>query len=178
MAREGGLIHGTKGASPIYYSVLTTVADVSAKELTSQHKSTPKIVEAPGVEGRGEESGFGGLRDVSEDGGAESAGLLAGPRSASGVSGGFVDVRCSDVVGGGGLPADAHVLAGAAHVRDGAESAATDSTEPREVEQLRARLRALEHVLEAVAALLEAEEIESAQTLLRGRAWRSSRRPT
>lgn len=57
MAREGGLIDGSKGASPVYYNLLTTVVDVSAKQRTSQRKSSLKIVEAPGVERRGETRG-------------------------------------------------------------------------------------------------------------------------
>lgn len=106
-----------------------------------------KIVEAPGVEGRGDGSGFRRLR---------------------GGSSGLAELRCSNE--GGGDQAAAEQRPGADPNRPGADGSAQVSLAASDLRALNARLVALEHVLGAVGALLEAGAIQEALSLVRG--WR------
>lgn len=123
-------------------------------------------MEAPGVEGRGHGSGFDGLRngslgEVSDFAGLDAAGVRAGA-----VSSGLAQLRCS--------------TEGAGHRESLAPNPGHDSPAPRadgsgegggsDIRILKGRLVALEHVLQAVGALLEAGAIQEALSLVRG--WR------
>lgn len=128
------------------------------------------MLEAPGVEGAGEQRGFDGLRDGSCRKGADSAGLAAGGENGSEVSDGFVEVRCSGVVDGAGEGDDPPV-SGAANAPDALANAAEDAIAAASgAKALQARLLALEHVLEAVGALLAVGDVQYALNLIRG--WR------
>jgi hypothetical protein len=125
-------------------------------------------VEAPGVEGRGEGSGFEGLREGSSGRTREPASLAVGDREAGGVSSGLAELRCSNE--------GTKDLESAAPSSDcGLPSCAADGPGPSggandDVRLLRARLVALEHVLQAVGALLDAGAIHEALSLVQG--WR------
>jgi hypothetical protein len=130
-----------------------------------------KLVEAPGVEGRGEGSGFDGLREGSRREGLGFAELPPGGQRASDLAEGFVEVGCStegrgSVENGRAVDLEAPGAYRSTH-HDSSLSTFAAGRELSEVELLGARLRAVEHVLVAAEALLEARDIEGAQAILR-----------
>ena len=122
-----------------------------------------KLVEAPGVEGRGDGSGFEGLREDSSGEAGDSAGLAAGGAEVGGASSGLAELRCSSE--GSRSPAcrpnrrDSPAL--------GLDGPGEGAGRECDVRRLKGRLLALEHILKAVGALLEAGAIREALALLR-----------
>jgi hypothetical protein len=124
-------------------------------------------VEAPGVECRPELSGFDGLREALRGEGLHSVGLAGGGEIASEVSGGFAEVRCSGVVAAE-RKADFSSGVGGPSERGVCADAGGGGTPAVGCEVQHARLLALEHVLQALEALLEVGEVVQALNLVRG----------
>jgi hypothetical protein len=123
-------------------------------------------VEAPGVEGRGEGCAFDGLRGVSADEPRDSAGLATGDGEAGEVSSGLFELRCSSE--GEEQSEEPVPSTGRASASPAAEGPQPGEGADSDVRLLKARLVALEHVLEAVGALLEAGAAREALRLVRG----------
>jgi hypothetical protein len=94
--------------------------------------------------------------------------VAEGKDHADAVSGGFVAVRCSGVVNGAG-DGDDHQVPDVQYEPYACANAAEHATATAPKERaLQARLLALEHVLEAVGALLEVGDVRRALNLIRG----------
>jgi hypothetical protein len=102
-------------------------------------------VEAPGVEGRGEASGFDGFREGSRGGAGESTGFLSAGESVNEVSQSFAQLQCSSVV-----------------------ESPPNFGYANDIEWLRARLDALEAALPLIAALLSNGDVRGALAVVRG----------
>jgi hypothetical protein len=134
-----------------------------------------KLVEAPGVEGRREGSGFDGLRGVSDENAGDSTRLAMSGEKASEGSVGFTEVGCSiegtegeeGIAGAGAGAIDLVRVAVAPLGGDQSNGDAGRSTPPEIETLLPARLRALGHVLAAVEAFLEAGDVKGALSLIR-----------
>jgi hypothetical protein len=125
------------------------------------------MVEAPGVEGRGDGSGFDELREGSLGVAGDSVGLAADGREAGEASSGLAELRCSSEGAGPGEnlgPNPGHESPPSGAVGGGGDAADGD------IRLLKGRLVALEHVLGAVGALLEAGAGQEALSLVLG--WR------
>lgn len=167
MAREGCLNRGPKGASPVSYSVLTTVADALAKELALHCKSSSKIVEAPGVEGRRGTCGLVKSRDVSCGKEADSGQMPQEAETSNAVSCGLVEDRCStevDEASECSEDVEAEDEPGGVDSATCAQGSVITTTDA-----LLARLSALEHLVAAIARLLEVGDADRAGAL--ARAW-------
>lgn len=120
---------------------------------------------APGVEGRGDGSGFDGLGEGSSDEASGTENLAAVAETASEVSLGLATLRCSsEVAGVSGSP---ELPSAVQEPLPLAFNAAAEGCPADREGQLRARLVALEHVLEAVRALLEVGAVQEALNLVK-----------
>jgi hypothetical protein len=123
-------------------------------------------VEAPGVEGRVDDSGFDGLREASSEEAGDSAGLAASENQAGPVSPGLAKPRCSSE--GAGHQERPGPNQGHESPPRGALRRPQGDAADGDIRLLKGRLLALEHVLQAVEALLEAGAIQDALSLVRG----------
>ncbi len=128
--------------------------------------SRAKLVEAPGVEGRGDGSGFDGLREGSSGEAGDFTSLAAGDRKAAAVSSGLAELRCSSE--GAGHPESLGPNPEQESPPPGSLGAGQGDAADSDIRLLKGRLVALEHVLGAVGALLEAGAIQEALSLVRG----------
>jgi hypothetical protein len=120
------------------------------------------MVEAPGVEGHGTTYDFVASREVSCEKVADAREKLEGGSTVSAVSRGLVEAGRSSEVSG---PSEG--------LENTAEISGAQPTASVETESAAARLAALEHLLDAVTASLDAGESGRARTL--ARAWKDSR---
>ncbi|MEY4511267.1 MAG: hypothetical protein RLZZ450_3389 [Pseudomonadota bacterium] len=133
-------------------------------------RTCSEIVEAPGVEARESECGSVMSRDVSCGEGRDSRGKREVGETASSVSCGLVESRCSSEVRATAEGSESTIESGHAPVVAGPErpAAAVSANDSAS-----ARLAALEHLVDAVVALLDADEPDRARVL--AHAWRNSR---
>jgi hypothetical protein len=126
------------------------------------------MVEAPGVEGRGEPSGFRGLRDGSCREASEVAELPGSQESTSEVSSGLAEFCGSSEVAAG-VPESPNLRSARQDLPSSMlDAPANGCLADNDVRLLTARLLALEHVLEAVRALLDVGAVQEAVSLVRG----------
>jgi hypothetical protein len=117
------------------------------------------MVEAPGVEGGGSTRDLALFGEVRSGEGLDLRQKPEGGSTVSGVSCGLVEAPCSSEVSG---------------PSEGLETTREQPTASVGSESAAARLAALEHLLDAVVALLDAGESGRATRL--AHAWRDSRR--
>lgn len=126
--------------------------------LTLRTKWLSKVVEAPGVEGRGQASDFERLDAVWNKNVPNTAGSDHFPEGPGPVSDGLVQVQCSGVVD----PGDGEAIRLEA---DGQTAVSADATVLVPAEH--PRLAALDHLLVATDALLGAGDLNEARQVLR-----------
>jgi hypothetical protein len=128
------------------------------------------MVEAPGVEARESVCGLVTSRDVSCREGPGSREEQGGGAEASSVSRGFVKSRCSSEVRAGSKGAESTSETGhASALERSAPPAAAAGANDLAI----GRLAALEHLVDAVATLLDTGEFERAKAL--AHAWTRTR---